>query len=130
MSEKHKTVYANFGVIMMNLDMIRKNRMDDKVIESLNRDKWRCPEQDAFNHFCAGKIYELPPMYNATRTSHITAETDVEKISHYAGIRYWKHFKPIRVYSKLTWDEVIRKGSHPPQEDADGGEHKEQTKAG
>lgn len=108
MTEKQKTTYCNFGVIMMNLDMIRENRMDDRIIESLNKDKWRCPEQDAFNHFCAGKIRKLPSMYNATRTSAITERPEVEKISHYAGIRYWKHYKPYRQYEQMTWGEIFR----------------------
>ena len=108
MTDKQKTTYCNFGVIMMNLDLIRESGMDDRIIESLNRDKWRCPEQDAFNHFCAGKIFELPSMYNATRTSAITERPDVEKISHYAGIRYWKHYKPYRQYEQMTWGEILR----------------------
>ena len=109
-SEKVKGIYANFGVIMMNLNEIRRTGIDDKIIKSLNRDKWGCPEQDSFNHFCKGKIYPLPSEYNATRAGHITAETEVEKISHYAGIKYWKQFKPFKQYQEMSWKEVIGNG--------------------
>lgn len=107
-TDKNGSVYTNFGVIMMNLDHIRRTKTDDAIIDSLNHDRWGCPEQDAFNHFCAGRILPLPSMYNATRAGHLTAETDVEKISHYAGIKYWKQFKPYRKYARMSWDEVTR----------------------
>ena len=106
-TEKNNSIYANFGVIMMDLDKIRYTKIDDTIIESLNRDRWGCPEQDAFNHFCAGKICALPSMYNATRAGHLTEETDVEKISHYAGIKYWKQFRPYREYAKMSWEEIM-----------------------
>lgn len=106
-TKKNQDIYANFGVIMLNLAKLRKDGLDDAIIHSLNRDKWGCPEQDAFNHFCAGKVYALPPKYNATRAGHITAETDEEKISHYAGIKYWKQFKPYRKYSKMPWKDIM-----------------------
>ena len=106
---KMNTTYVNFGVIMMNLDKIREDGIDDTIINSLNRDRWGCPEQDAFNHFCDGKIYALPGMYNATRAGRITVDTDVEKISHYAGIKYWKHYKPYRMFQQMNWDDVLRR---------------------
>lgn len=107
-TEKKKTTYCNFGVIMLNLDRIRQTRIDDTIIESLNKDKWGCPEQDAFNHFCSGSIYSLDSKYNATRTGHITADTEEEKISHYAGIKYWKQFRPFKRFAGMSWEEVMK----------------------
>lgn len=106
-SSKVKGIHINFGVVMMNLEKIRKDGIDDKVIASLNKDRWGCPEQDCFNHYCRPHIYPLDPMYNVVRVAHITGESDREKISHYAGIRYWKHFTPFRKYSKLSWEDVL-----------------------
>lgn len=105
-SDQGKDAYINFGVVMMNLDKIRDTGVDDEIISSLNKNRWGCPEQDAFNHFCKPYIFALDPMYNAVRTAHITGETDREKISHYAGIKYWKHFKPFRKYTKTSWDDI------------------------
>ena len=116
-TEKSSDVYINFGVVMMNLDKIRDTGVDDEIISSLNKNRWGCPEQDAFNHFCKPYIFALDPMYNAVRTAHITGETDREKISHYAGIKYWKHFKPFRKYTKTSWDDIryanIKEGDTP-----------------
>lgn len=112
-TQKNKTPYVNFGIIMMNLDRIRETHIDDTIIDSLNRSRWGCPEQDAFNHFCSGEIYPLPNMYNVTRAGSITGNADVEKISHYAGIKYWSHFKPFRMYQQMTWDEIIYKSVKP-----------------
>ena len=111
--EQNKTnrtgiVHINFGVVMMNLEKLRKDKLDDKIIESLNNSRWGCPEQDAFNHFCRDKILEIDPMYNSCVSSHITGESDIEKISHYAGIKYWKHFKPFRKYASMNWDDVLK----------------------
>lgn len=100
--------YANFGVIMMNLDKIRQTKIDDSIIISLNRDHWGCPEQDAFNHFCRGHIYPLDVMYNVTRMISITGNSEVEKISHYAGIKYYKHFAPFRKYTNMSWEEIMK----------------------
>ena len=102
-------VYCNFGVIMMNLDMLRKDGKDDEIIKSLNDSRWGCPEQDAFNRVCAHHIYALPPDYNFTPFSHITGEPEREIITHYAGIKYWKHFAPVRKYATMTWDELLKK---------------------
>ena len=107
-TKKQQTTYCNFGVIMMNLKKVREDGIDDKVIVSLNKDRWGCPEQSAFNHFCAGKILELDPKYNATRAGRITPDTEEEKISHYAGIKYWKQFKPVKKYAEMSWEEVMR----------------------
>ena len=111
-TEKNKTPYVNFGVIMMNLDKIRENHMDDTIIDSLNKSRWGCPEQDAFNHFCSGEIYALPNMYNITRAGSITGDSVVEKISHYAGIKYWKHYKPFQMYAATSWDDITGKAQN------------------
>ena len=102
-------VYCNFGVIMMNLDKIRRDGKDAEAIYLLNHTKLGCPEQDAFNRVCAHHIYALPPDYNFTPFSHITGEPEREIITHYAGIKYWKHFAPVRKYATMTWDELLKK---------------------
>lgn len=107
-THKLSAPYMNFGVILMNLDKIREDRVDDLIIDSLNKSRWGCPEQDCFNHFCKDHLYPLDPMYNVTRQSHITGESDREKVAHYAGIKYYKHFKPFRMYSKMDWEDITK----------------------
>lgn len=100
-------LYINFGVVMMNLAKIRADGIDDQIITALNRDKFGCPEQDAFNKFCAWHILQLPNDYNATVHSHITGEYERERIIHYAGIKFWRHYGQVKEYANKTWEEVI-----------------------
>ena len=108
-SEGYGHDYINFGVVMMNLDKLRQDGMDDRIIDALNRTKFGCPEQDAFNRLCAGHIGVLDNGYNATVFSHITGEATRERILHYAGIKYWKHFSPVRKYADMPWEEVLQR---------------------
>ena len=101
-------MYANFGVIMMNLDKLRADGLGDKLIEAVNTEHFGCPEQDAFNKYCRGHIYQLPNDYNVTVYSHITGEPLKERILHYAGLKYWKHFGPVKKYYNLSWDEIMK----------------------
>lgn len=103
-------VYCNFGVIMMNLDKLRRDGKDVEAIDLLNKSKLGCPEQDAFNRVCAYHILPLSPNYNFTPFSHITGEPDREIITHYAGLKYWKHFEPFRKYGGMSWQQVIESG--------------------
>lgn len=99
-------VYCNFGVILMNIPMMNADRIGDKVISLLNSSKLGCPEQDAFNRICAGKILALSPDYNYTPFSHITAEANREIITHYAGIKYWKHFDSFQRYTNIPFTDL------------------------
>lgn len=102
-------LYINFGVVMMNLKKIRDEHIDDKIIDALNKTKFLCPEQDAFNQFCAHHIYRMPNDYNATIHSHITGDAEKERIVHFAGIRFWRHFGPIKEYGNRNWNLVLER---------------------
>lgn len=106
--ESGDDIYANFGVIMMNLKKLRDDGLGDKLIEAVNTEHFGCPEQDAFNKYCRGHIYQLPNDYNVTVYSHITGEPLKERILHYAGLKYWKHFGPVKKYNSLSWDEIMK----------------------
>ena len=107
--ENANDMYANFGVIMMNLKKLRDDGMGDRLIESINTDHYCCPEQDAFNTLCKGHIYQLPNDYNVTVYSHITGEAERDRILHYAGIKYWKHFGPVKKFYNMTWEEIMKR---------------------
>ena len=99
--------YANFGVIMMNLQKMREDDMGSILVNAVNTEHFCCPEQDAFNKYCKGHIYKLPNDYNVTVYSHITGEPLKERILHYAGLKYWKHFGPVKKYYNLSWNEIM-----------------------
>lgn len=101
--------YINFGVVMMNLAKMRQDGIETRVINELNTNKCPCPEQDAFNRICAGNILILPNSYNVTAYSHITGDADEEKITHYAGLKFWKHFSHVKKYRDMSWADIIRR---------------------
>lgn len=102
-------LYINFGVVMMNLKKLREGGVYRKIIEGLNTTKFDCPEQSAFNKYCAGKILELPNDYNSTVYSHITGEALNERILHYAGQRFWRHYSQVKAFGDLGWGEIMRR---------------------
>ena len=105
--EDDEDFYANFGVIMMNLKKLRDDGVAQQLVEAVNTEHFGCPEQDAFNKLCKGHIYQLPNDYNVTVYSHITGEPLKERILHYAGLKYWKHFGPVKKFYNLSWDEIM-----------------------
>ena len=100
-------LYINFGVVMMNLDKLRRDGIQQQVIDGLNTKRFGCPEQDAFNRYCAGHILDLPAEFNYTTYSHITGDAIKERIIHYAGQKFWRHYKLVKQYSDLDWTEVM-----------------------
>lgn len=102
-------LYINFGVVMMNLDKLRQDGIQEKLISALNTRKFGCPEQDAFNKFCANHILDLPADYNFTAYSHITGDAQKKRIIHYAGQKFWRHYDIVKEYSDLDWSEVMNR---------------------
>lgn len=102
-------LYINFGVVMMDLEKLRRGGLDQTIIDNLNNVKYGCPEQDAFNKACAGHIRQIPNDYNFTPYSHITGEAAQERIVHYAGLKFWRHYSSVRQYSDLNWDDVMKR---------------------
>jgi len=102
-------LYINFGVVMMNLAKLRQDNCQQRIIDILNTRKVDCPEQGAFNEVCAGHILELPADYNYTTYSHITGDAQRQRILHYAGQRFWRHYSSVKQYADLTWQEVMER---------------------
>jgi hypothetical protein len=104
-------LYINFGVVMMNLDKLRRDNIQPKLIDALNTRKLGCPEQDAYNNICAWHILDLPNDYNYTSYSHITGDAQNVRIVHYAGQKSWRHYSNVKQYADLGWNEVMRRQS-------------------
>ena len=100
-------LYINFGVVLMNLDKLRQDNLSPQIIDSLNTKKYGCPEQDAYNKFCAGHILHLPAEFNFTTYSHITGDAIKERIIHYAGQKFWRHYSLVKQYADLDWNAVL-----------------------
>ena len=95
--------YVNMGVAMFNLDKLRNNCMDEKIIRSLNRDKFRFAEQDCINLLCKGFILTIPSTYNA---NHWTEPCEDPKILHFAAESDWNKLPIVQSYRALSWNEI------------------------
>lgn len=114
--EEHSTYkpfgpkYYNIGVAMFNLDQIRKDQVDEKLIYYLNTVTTPYIDQDAWNRYGIGKDVKLPSRYNE---SIVTAYSETPAIVHYAGFKDWQNSDrvPRREYLKkyrdMTWKEAL-----------------------
>ena len=77
--------------MVLNLDLIRKEKLVSKIFKQINSKKYKYPDQDVFNIICNNKIGYLPSIYNyINRTTKEVEDYDKVKIFHYAGEKkYW-----------------------------------------
>ena len=113
-------LYINFGVVLMNLKKMREDNKQEEIINLLNTQKIDCPEQGAFNRACAGHILGIPADYNYTTYSHITGDAQKQRIIHYAGQKFWRHYKLVKQYSDLDWNDVMNKQNELKVGDTNG----------
>lgn len=82
------SLYYNSGVMVQNLELIRKEGIDDRMIEMLNTERLPYSDQDAWNIVCKGRIMDLPQRYNECPATELS---QTPAIVHYAGTRqHWK----------------------------------------
>ena len=110
--------YYNIGVAMFNLEQIRKDEIDDKLIKRLNSTHMPYIDQDAWNWAIAhklGKDMTLPSRFNE---SFVTEYSDAPAIVHFAGFKNWQtstrapRREYIKKYRGMTWKEATR-GKNP-----------------
>ena len=108
--------YANFGVVMLNLERLRRTGKDDLVIEAINTHAFRYPEQDAFNLICMNRFDPLPPEYNVTKCGfNITGTPERTRILHFAGLSDWSDIEQVQYWLDHTRPRpryVVYAGDH------------------
>lgn len=103
-------VYYNIGVAMFNLDQIRKDGIDERLIDFLNTTEVPYIDQDAWNRFGIGKDVAIPTRFNETI---VTEFTESPAIVHFAGFSGWQTNKRVarREYLKrfreMSWEDVL-----------------------
>ena len=100
--------YFNFGVAVHNLAQIRKDKIDDTIIQSLNTTRFDFCEQDAVNSACYKHILALPPEYNAMpfNIPHIPEESII--ICHHAARhKPLNQFTDYIWYDRLPWNQIL-----------------------
>ena len=80
--------YYNAGVFVLNLEQMRKDGIQDQMVEYLNTVPQPYCEQDAFNKYAIeqNKIVEMPIRFNE---NGVVGKTDNPAIIHYCGYVDW-----------------------------------------
>jgi len=97
-------LYTNIGVTLFNLGMLRNGKAEECVY-ALNHWRYQWIEQDVMNYLCQGRIYEMPPEYNACDFIPHTEE----RIRHFAaqGLSKWSKDPLVEKWRVLSWDEAL-----------------------
>lgn len=96
------TPYLNTGLMLMDLDRWRTDKLTERTLEYLEKYELPCVDQDALNLALRGKFDQLHPQYNSMPYHHLkmlryldTVESDAvigEAITHPAVIHYHRSF--------------------------------------
>ena len=98
---KFPFTYHNAGVILMDLDKLREDRIWKKWIDLVNREPFTAPDQDVINLICQGEILTLGPEWNCA--GHITQNAEDPYIRHYAGSLRPSGAAAFVRYEKAEW---------------------------
>ena len=105
--------YFNFGVGIHNLALLRKEHMDDTIINAVNTTRFTYCEQDAVNSVCIGRILPLPTEFNVMSFNQPHVPDEHVVIRHYAaGARPLSKYEDYRFYDALPWDDVLSHTIH------------------
>lgn len=92
--------YVNSGVLLMNLERMRKDSVQEKLLRAdMNS---IAPDQDILNICCYGGIRLLPAEYNYIPGT----APDCVKIFHFLMRDYIRPWKNLRAYGARQWWEV------------------------
>lgn len=96
--------YINSGVLLMNLEQLRKDNMVSKFVEASKCDKYVCPDQDILNIYCRDRIYFLPPYYNGI----VVFNNKQEFLKKYTEEDYnaYKNYGTIHYISNKPWNSI------------------------
>lgn len=102
-SKKHDLTYFNAGMIVMDLDKIRKSKTEDAFLEYVaeNREKITLGDQQIINEVLKGRVKILPEDWNVQTSNFVnrSSYTSHPKIIHYVGqqkpwiLGNWNYFK-------------------------------------
>lgn len=94
--------YYNMGVALINLEQMRKDDIQHRMVHYLNTVKQPFADQDAWNKYGSeyDKFVDLPLRYNEGLT---TGTTDYPAIVHYCCIRHWYFHTPYRPEYIKRW---------------------------
>lgn len=84
--------YFNSGFLLMNLALMRRDHITEKLFDACRVEYLEFPDQDALNMVCQGRVLPLSPLQNSIRTFFI--------------LKYKPDF--VRCYNNALWYQVQR----------------------
>lgn len=104
--------YYNSGVLLMNLSLMREEKIKDKCIElALRKSEMIMPDQDSLNVICKDRIYTLETKWNFMCHSGLVNENYKKSlrgkeigIVHFAPTK--PEYLPMCELTKLFWDSI------------------------
>ena len=98
---KYPFTYYNAGVMLMDLDKLRRDGIMWKWLQLINREPFTAKDQDVINLICQGEILTLGPEWNCA--GHITQNAEDPYIRHYAGSLRPSGAAAFARYEKAEW---------------------------
>ncbi|MBQ7173695.1 MAG: glycosyltransferase family 8 protein [Clostridia bacterium] len=95
--------YFNSGVLLMNLDEFRRQKIGERFVELLNKYHFDtiCPDQDYLNHLCRGQVLYLDKGWNK-----MSLDEDYDGVPHL--IHYNMFYKPWQ-YDDICYESYFWK---------------------
>ena len=117
--------YFNAGVLLMNLDELRKFDFQEKFLYSLEKIKFAvAQDQDYLNRLCKGRVKIISNAWDKMPISNDTDTNDLKLIHYNLAFKPW-HFEDI-LYKEYFWkyakkteffDEIIKIRDNYTEED-------------
>lgn len=98
---KYPFTYHNAGVMLMDLEKLRRDGIMWKWLLLINRELFTAKDQDVINLICQGEILTLGPEWNSA--GHITQNAEDPYIRHYAGSLRPSGVAAFARYEKAEW---------------------------
>lgn len=99
----HYSKYFNAGILLMNLDELRKDNFEDMFIDMLTNVKFTvAQDQDYLNSICAGKVTFVPAVWDKMPFPSDIKENDLCLIHYNLDMKPWQ--KDGVLYENYFWD--------------------------
>lgn len=93
--------YFSAGIMVMNLEKMRKVKLEEQFVELLGRRTFRVTQdQDYLNVLCRGDYYKLDSGWNKTAWHEVSLDTPLNIIHYKINWKPW-HYKGVRFEDKF-----------------------------
>ena len=93
--------YFNSGVMLLNLERLRKDNISEKLIlAKKNNPQWKCMDQDALNYVLSSSTKWIDVKYNSMIALYKAYNYDIEEVNDFYKSNY-------KTYNRLEKDSII-----------------------